>query len=282
MSWCRSVWIRVRVLIACEFSRPESRAIYAFLPHGLFSLSIRRHLPDPPPSIDIHNYGRWWNGIIGQDGPSAAILAQTWSQIASHWKAQPRIVFGTMNEPHDSDGASDFDMSTWASTLQTVVTAIREAGATAQMILLSPTNWANAMSFPDRAEALLSVKNPDGGVENLLFELHQYFDKEGGKNTFCNDALASGFGELAGFLREHERQAFIGELGAGNGQDCVEIVCDVLDVLNNNADVFVGWTSWAAGNWWADYELTQVPTGGQDVGIVKSCFAPKFKASKSG
>jgi hypothetical protein len=26
--------------------------------------------------------------------------------------------------------------------------------------------------------------------------------------------------------------------------------------------------------------LTQVPKDGQDVGIVASCFAPKFKASK--
>jgi endoglucanase len=187
-----------------------------------------------------------------------------------------------MNEPHDSEGQTDFDMDTWAATSQTVVTAIRGAGATSQMIFLTPTNWANAMSFPDRAAALLGVKNPDGTTDNLIFELHQYFDKEGGKNTFCNDALASGFETLASFLKTNgNRQAFIGELGAGNGEDCVQIVCDVLDTLNNNGDVFVGWTSWAAGNWWADYELTQVPTNGQDVGIVSSCFAPKFKASKS-
>jgi endoglucanase len=187
-----------------------------------------------------------------------------------------------MNEPHDSEGKTDFNQATWAATSQTVVTAIRKAGATSQMIFLTPTNWANAMSFPDRAADLLKVTNPDGTTTNLIFELHQYFDKEGGKNTFCNDPLASGFETVAKFLKSHKRQAFIGELGAGNGQDCVKIVCDVLDTLNNNADVFVGWTSWAAGNFWPDYELTQVPTNGQDVGIVKSCFAPKFKASKSG
>lgn len=150
------------------------------------------------------------------------------------------------------------------------------------MIFLTPTNWANAITFPDRADALLGVKNPDGSTTNLIIELHQYFDSEGGKNTYCNDPLASEFNSLASFLRSHERQAFIGELGAGNGQDCVEIVCDVLDTLNENGDVFVGWTSWAAGNWWDDYELTQVPKDGQDVGIVKECFAPKFKASKNG
>lgn len=186
-----------------------------------------------------------------------------------------------MNEPHDSEGKSDFDMDTWASTTQTVVTAIRNAGATSQMIFLSTSNWQNAMTFPDLAQAMLGVKNKDGSTTNLIFELHQYFDKEGGKNTYCNDDLASGFADVATFLRDNDRQAFIGELGAGNGQDCIDIVCSVLDTLNENGDAYLGWTSWAAGNWWDDYELTQVPKNGQDVGIVKSCFAPKFKASQT-
>jgi endoglucanase len=186
-----------------------------------------------------------------------------------------------MNEPHDSAGKDDFNMNTWAATLQTVVYAIRDAGATSQMIFLSPSNYANAIDFPNRAAALLGVKNRDGSTTNLVFELHQYFDKEGGKNTYCNDPLASKFASVAQYLRSNKRQAFIGELGAGNGQDCIDIVCPVLDVLNNNGDVFIGWTSWAAGNWWKGYELTEVPTNGEDVGIVKSCFAPKFKASKS-
>lgn len=161
------------------------------------------------------------------------------------------------------------------------MTAIRDAGATSQMIFLSTSNWQNAIDFPNRAEAMLGVTNKDGSTTNSIFELHQYFDKEGGKNTFCNDDLASGFVTVAEYLRSNKRQTSIGEIGAGNGQDCIDIVCSVLDTLNDNADVYVGWTSWAAGNWWDDYELTQVPKDGQDVGIVKSCFAPKFKASKT-
>jgi hypothetical protein len=38
---------------------------------------------------------------------------------------------------------------------------------------------------------------------------------------------------------------------------------------------------WAVGNWFPNYELTEVPNGDQDVGIVASCFAPKFLAAKS-
>lgn len=242
-----------------------------------FSNLSRRQAPKTFFRIDIHNYARWWGGIVGQDGPSANDLAKTWSQIASHWADEPRIIFGTMNEPHDTTADSnDFDMDTWATTLQTVVYAIRDAGATSQIILLAPSNYANAIDFPNRAAALLNVQNRDRSTTNLIFELHQYFDSAGGTKTSCNDALASKFETVGSYLRSVKRQAFIGELGGGNGQDCVDIICPVLDVLNNAGDVFIGWSSWAAGNWWPEYELSEVPSNGQDVGIVGSCFAPKF------
>jgi len=225
-------------------------------------------------SIDIHNYARWWGEIVGQGGPSNADLAKTWSQIATKYASQSNIIFGSMNEPHD------LDINEWATTLQTVVTAIRSAGATSQMIFLSGTNYANAISFPtDSGAALKGVTNPDGSTTNLIFELHQYFDSAGGQYSYCNDVLASKFETTGDYLRSIGRQAFIGELGGGNGQDCIDIICPVLDVLNDYADVFIGWTSWAAGNWWPDYELSEVPTGDSDVGIVSSCFAPKFAAS---
>jgi len=41
------------------------------------------------------------------------------------------IMFGVMNEPHD------VDINKWAATVQLVVTAIREAGATTQISKLS-------------------------------------------------------------------------------------------------------------------------------------------------
>ncbi|KAI7370904.1 cellulase-domain-containing protein [Hortaea werneckii] len=224
--------------------------------------------------IDIHNYARWWGQIVDQGGPQGSKLAETWAQLAAKYKGRDHVIFGIMNEPHDLDNAI------WASTLQKAVYAIRDAGATSQMIFLSATNYANAISFPNDAQPLLGIQNRDGTTTNLIFELHQYFDSQGGKNTYCNDPLASKFQDVADYLRSVGRQAFIGEMGSGNGQDCVDIVCPVLDVLNQNGDVFLGWTSWAAGNWWPSYELSEVPNGGDDVGIVAKCFAPKFAASK--
>lgn len=77
--------------------------------------------------IDIHNYARWNGAIIGQGGPTNAQFTSLWSQLASKYASQSKIVFGIMNEPHD------VTISTWAVTVQAAVTAIRGAGATSQM-----------------------------------------------------------------------------------------------------------------------------------------------------
>lgn len=81
--------------------------------------------------IDIHNYARWNNGIIGQDGPSASSFVQLWTQLATKYKSSTKIAFGVMNEPNY------LDINTWANTVQQVVTAIRNAGATSQMSMYS-------------------------------------------------------------------------------------------------------------------------------------------------
>jgi endoglucanase len=77
--------------------------------------------------IDIHNYARWNGQIIGQGGPSDAQFVALWTALATKYKGQSRIAFGLMNEPHE------VDINKWATTLQSVVTAIRNTGATSQI-----------------------------------------------------------------------------------------------------------------------------------------------------
>lgn len=79
--------------------------------------------------IDIHNYARWEGQIIGQGGPSNEQFASLWSQLATKYANNSRILFGIMNEPHD------LDVPAWVDTVQTVVTAIRKV-APKQTILL--------------------------------------------------------------------------------------------------------------------------------------------------
>ena len=52
--------------------------------------------------IEVHNYARFNDAIIGQGGPTNAVFAALWTSLANHYKGYGNIIFGVMNEPHDS------------------------------------------------------------------------------------------------------------------------------------------------------------------------------------
>ncbi len=119
-----------------------------------------------------------------------------------------------MNEPHD------LDVPTWATSVQAAVTAIRNAGASAQMILLPGTNFASAGKFVSSGsgDALVKVVNPDGGTEGLILDLHKYLDVDNsGTHGECTtDNVADAFAIAADFLRQNGRKALVSETGAGS------------------------------------------------------------------
>lgn len=119
-----------------------------------------------------------------------------------------------MNEPHD------LDVPTWANTVQLTVTAIRNAGASSQMILMPGTNFASAGQFVSSgsADALLGVKNPDGTTTGLVYDLHKYLDVDnsGTHSTCTTDNIEDAFVIAAEYLRSNGRQALVSETGAGS------------------------------------------------------------------
>ena len=251
--------------------------------------------------IDVHNYARWNSAIIGQGGPSNAQFANLWAQFARKYANQPKIAFGIMNEPHDIP-----NISTWASTVQAAVTAIRNAGATKQLILLPGNDYTSAQAFVSDGSgaALLKVKNPDGTTNNLVFDVHKYLDSDGsGQHAECvTNAIDSSFSPLAAWLRSVGRTAFLSEIGGGNTNSCATYLCQALNYLkysasyspplsllcanqvvpicSQNSDVFLGYTTWSAGGFYAswNYVLTEVPTKNNngvwtDTSLVKACIA---------
>jgi len=228
--------------------------------------------------VDVHNYARWNGGIIGQGGPSESQFLNLWQQIAQQYAGQSRIIFGVMNEPHD------VNIQQWASTVQKAVTTIRNAGATSQMIFLPGTDWQSAANFISSGSAteLLKVKNPDGSTTNLIFDVHKYLDYDNsGTHPECvTNNINEAFAPLASWLRSVGRQAFLSEFGGGNVASCGQYICQVLDYLHANNDVYLGWTAWAAGGWqpsW-NYVLDLVPNGSQDKYLMTTCYKPKWNA----
>ncbi|KAK6602872.1 glycoside hydrolase family 5 protein [Botrytis cinerea] len=225
--------------------------------------------------IDIHNYARWNGAIIGQGGPTDAQFASLWSQLATKYKSNTKVVFGLMNEPHDLNS-----ITTWAATLQTVVTAIRQAGATSTMLLLPGSDYTSAGAFitDGSAAALSKITNLDGTTTNLIFDVHKYLDSDNsGTHAECvTNNIDAAFAPLATWLRANGRQAILSETGGGNTASCQTYLCQQVAYLNANSDVYLGYIGWSAGSFDSTYILTETPNGSgssmTDQALVAACL----------
>ncbi|KAI0040360.1 glycoside hydrolase family 5 protein [Auriscalpium vulgare] len=228
--------------------------------------------------VDVHNYARFDGEIIGQGGPANSVLAALWGAIAAKYASNSKIIFGVMNEPHDVP-----DITLWAGSVQAAVTAIRNAGATIQLILLPGNNWTSAETLVSNgsAAALNTVTNPDGSITGLIFDVHKYLDSDNsGTHSDCvTNNIDNAWQPLAEWLRCNGRQAFNTETGGGNTASCVTYMNQQIAFQAANSDVFLGYVGWAAGNFDPSYVLGETPTdnGGTwtDTLLVSGAMSPK-------
>ncbi|UNI16806.1 Cellulase [Purpureocillium takamizusanense] len=232
--------------------------------------------------IDLHNFGRYDDGIIGQGGPSDQVFAGLWSQFATEYAKNDKVVFGLMNEPHD------LDIKLWAKSCQAAVTAIRKAGAKKHLILLPGTNFASAETFVSTgsAEALAAIENPDGSTDGLLLDLHKYLDiNNSGTHTECTTDNVEGFKTIATWLRKNKRQAMVSETGASMDPTCMEKFCAQNDFIADNTDVFIGFVGWGAGSFDGNYIMTLTPLGKAgsytDNKLMSQCIMKKFGTDRA-
>ncbi|KAI6380806.1 hypothetical protein MCOR25_001481 [Pyricularia grisea] len=207
--------------------------------------------------LDIHNFARWNGQIIGQGGPTDDQFVNLWTQLATKYAANEKVVFELMNEPHD------LDMALWAQTCQKVVTAIRNAGATKQMILLPSSNFNSAATMVSSGDAdlLVAIKNPDGTTDGLLLDVHKYLDVDNsGTHSQCTTDNTAAFQTVADYLRKVGRKALVSETGASMDSSCITAFCTQNALINANSDVFIGLVGWAAGSFSTSYILSLTPT----------------------
>ncbi|KAK6843823.1 glycoside hydrolase family 5 protein [Apiospora arundinis] len=204
-------------------------------------------------SLDANNLGKYDQ----MGGPSDDQFVSLWSQLASKYAANDKVAFEIMNEPHD------LDINLWAQTCQKVVTAIRQAGAKSQMILLPGTNFDSAATLVSSgsAAALMGIKNPDGTTDNLVLDIHKYLDEDNsGTHKECVTDNVDAFKDVATFLRANGRKGLVSESGASSAASCLKAFCSQNNFINANSDVFVGFVGWAAGSFDASYVLGLTPT----------------------
>jgi endoglucanase len=223
--------------------------------------------------LDPHNYARYqtptdvagsFTGVIGSAEVPIPAFANFWSQVADVFKTNDKVIFGLMNEPYD------IKVTEWVKAANAAIDAIRDTGAT-NLILVPGARWTGARGWIDsdewgvpNADAMPAIRDKGN---NFAYEVHQYFDED---NSGTSSDIASGGAEclacFTAWLKIHHFRGFLGEFAVANAmigwdpqQVGDEVLTSMLNHIRSNADVWLGWTWWAAGPWWADYMFTLEP-----------------------
>lgn len=230
--------------------------------------------------LDPHNYARYYGNVVGGASVSNASFADFWTRLADEYKDNDRVVFGLMNEPNS------MPTEQWRDGANAAITAIRDTGAT-NLILVPGNAWTGAHSWTQNwygtpnAVAMMDIVDP---ADNFAFDVHQYLDDNSAgddpgivSETIGQERLV----EFTNWLHANNRRGFLGEfavantrIGTGGTQIGDEAIDNMLDYIDANGDVWLGWTWWAAGPWWGDYMFTLEPTNlGQPTEMDRAAMA---------
>lgn len=239
-------WERLRPTIDGPFDHAELKRLKAVVTH------ITRR--GGTVILDPHNYARYFGQPIGAAAVPAAAFADLWKTLADTFKADDRVWFGLMNEPHDMPDAD------WLAAANAAIAAIRKTGAK-NFLLVPGNNWTGAHSWTTSGNAtrMLEIRDP---LDRYAFDVHQYFDgnSSGGDEKIVSQTIGrERLEKFTAWCRTHKKKAFLGEFAAAASDDGKAVVTDTLAFMEANADVWLGWTWWAAGPWWGDYMFTLEP-----------------------
>jgi len=208
--------------------------------------------------LDLHNYARYRNQIIGSAGAPEASFADFWGRLAAVYGGNDRVVFGLMNEPHD------IDANQWQHAAQAAIVRIRQAGAR-NRILVPSSQWNNASGFVADGDIWKSVFDP---AENFAFEVHQYVDSDNtGTHAECPDASVgvSTLKSVTQWMQQNKRQVFLGEFGGSAQKECLAALSHMLEYMRQHSDIWLGWTYFAGGRGWADNDILSIqPTSNEE------------------
>ncbi|MCC4604769.1 glycoside hydrolase family 5 protein [Xanthomonas campestris] len=200
--------------------------------------------------IDIHNYAKYYGYRIGGPEVPVATFTDLWRRLALAFNSDNAVIFGLMNEPNNISSGE------WAATAQAAIDAIRRTGAN-NLILVPGALWTGAHSWysptsdgQSNATALASIYDP---LNRYAFEAHQYLDADSsGTSSVCVSATigAERLRNFTEWLRTNRKRGFLGEFGTAHNAVCNTALQGMLGYMESNADVWMGWTWWAAGSWW--------------------------------
>ncbi|MBB3287242.1 MULTISPECIES: glycoside hydrolase family 5 protein [unclassified Rhizobium] len=228
--------------------------------------------------LDPHNFGYYDKTQLTQAPATDLAFGDFWARLAIEFANRKGVLFGLMNEPHDIKAPD------WLEAANAAIRSIRTVGAR-NLILVPGTNWTGAHSWSTdvlgggaNGTVMLGVKDP---LDFYAFEFHQYLDADSsGTHAVCDgsDSAQKGLLDVTEWLRKNGKRGFLGEFGVPGTQPCLDGLKAVFGIMADHSDVWLGWSYWAAGEWWpADEPLNVQPRNGKDRPQMKTITAAAGK-----
>ena len=132
--------------------------------------------------LDPHNYGRYYNQIIGHPDVPVTAFVDFWETLASEFMTRSNVIFGLMNQPYGlMNEPFDNETEQWLENANAAIAGIRNTGA--ENLILVPGNaWSGAHSWlqndwygKSNAEVMINIDDP---LDNFAFEMHQFFNND--------------------------------------------------------------------------------------------------------
>ena len=211
--------------------------------------------------LSMHNFGRYKMGayeyIIGSPQVSRWHYRDVWKKIAEAFKMNENIYgYAIMSEPHDMWNYS------WTLSAQQAITAIREVDRKTN-IIVGGDNYSCSEEWGVYNDDLKILTDPSN---KIIFDAHCYFDEDH-SGRYNVDYASSHTDAYTGikrvkpfvdWLKKNNKKGIIGEFGVPAYDNRWMMVMDnFLKYINQNG---ISANYWAAGPWWANYDLSIEPT----------------------
>lgn len=210
--------------------------------------------------IEPHNYGYGFGSLIGSGETPNSSFADLWGKLAIHYKSNPDVIFGLMNEPHIQTATE------WLSSANAAIAAIRSAGAT-QQILVPGSYYDGAWTWTTSDNAAVIGTGVQDPLHNYAFEVHQYLDFDGSGTHPGVVSPTIGIERVTAVTQWAEatgNHLFLGEVGVSADQTSLTALDGMLSYILQHTNVWEGVTYWAGGPWWGTYMFSIEPEGGVD------------------
>lgn len=274
ISYYKNVGMKaIRLPVVWEVIQPQlyGELNSRYLAHILDFLKTAQKL-EMKVLIDLHNYGRYKNKLIGSDDVPNTAFADIWTRLAQEFANIDAVHgYGLMNEPHDTNGL-------WHQAAQFGVDGIRVVDSK-RYIYVAGDRWSNSQ--------LWAHVNPEPFVvdpnDKIVYEAHIYFDDDfsGRYRTAIGkvDVKSMAKDRLQPFidwLVKYNKKGAIGEVGVPMDDprwlEALKIFLKMAD------DSCLDWFMWAGGGWRETYELSLEPIGGKDrpqIDLIRSHLSNK-------